>query len=461
MSKTVLDYSAFKYGSGTASGGVTGSSKMEADIGGTSSSFQLKKSILDASSSRRRMDGGKDHENFGEFIASQIGRHVLGSAVPEVFLVPDKEKNRVMVASKYLNGALGTLDEYAEKDGVSQRKKFSVLKKKPKKEHVIVTFGESDAYNHKYGLKEKHRTDVARSMAYNVLCGNHDVNPGNLIVTNDGICPIDFGKAFNKLITGPELIGGQIRNKDNRILDFLNRETVTHLKPGHRQSKLWRDYENLVPSQELAKALKDISEAPGIQSGVEQAKAGFLEIMEQFKENPGMQKHIVASLREINRNIGALPISDSDPANVINKVFDNIKNFYVSGQKQMADTAKLMQLQVDIDAFIHDKNNKQLKDKIISAYNGLQTKPGIKTGNNEIGWIKTSKTSPSFKGTLDQYIKHRTKELASVVISPKISLLKRLALQFKKTHLKKEFVNYTEPQATKIPSVDKPIKRER
>ena len=79
MAKEYKDYSAFEGGSASSVGGATGSVRIEAADGHY---YQLKKSILDASFARRAKSGlttPTDRENFGEMIASVIGRALSNS----------------------------------------------------------------------------------------------------------------------------------------------------------------------------------------------------------------------------------------------------------------------------------------------------------------------------------------------------------------------------------------------
>ena len=128
MSKyTLLNYKAdFASAEVASTGGVTGSGKVTSKL--TGKSYQLKKSIQDASLKRRRADSGLDHENFGEVISARIARALTESDVagkpqeaPKVLLVKG-EKGKVMVASEYLEGVQGTLDDYAEKAENIKRK---------------------------------------------------------------------------------------------------------------------------------------------------------------------------------------------------------------------------------------------------------------------------------------------------------------------------------------------------
>lgn len=426
----ILSYAGFKGAEVVSSGGVTGSGRASNKI--TKKFYQLKNSIKDAGIKRKLQDGGKDHENFGEVIASSVARSLTKSdiegspqAAPKVFLVTDKERGRVLAASEHFPEVQGTLDEYAtKKDGVKQPEK--ILKKatkkkkaKVKKDHVKINFTEkSDPAKHQFGLAGSERAalrqDIADGMAIDFLAGNHDVNPGNFLITKengiDRARPIDFGKAFNKLLATSETFGGQIRNKDNRILDSLNRETVGHIKSKQRVTKLWRDYEGVVPSQELANAFTKLGNAEGLQEGLNQGKENFLALIDEFKDNPKVIKHITDSLQEINKNIGGYEVTTRDPKTIVSQVFDNIGTFYKNGQEQMKDVGKLLQLQVDIDKSIKEPDNKELKEKISKDYEELKNKKGIKSGDG-IEWVKSSKDKPAFKGTLEEYIKDRTAEL--------------------------------------------------
>jgi hypothetical protein len=94
--------------------------------------------------------------------------------------------------------------------------------------------------------------------------------------------------------------------------------------------------------------------------------------------------------------------------------------FYQANQQQMADVAKLMQTQVNIDHIIQNKKeNKPLDLELVTnikaQYEELKSATGIGiiNGNrdNNINWLKTDASPKAFKGTLEEYIKTRSKQL--------------------------------------------------
>lgn len=406
-----------------SSGGVTGSKKVTKRDKDSQSkiNFQLKPSIKSNKFLRRVKVGGLDKENFGEFIAAQISGAMVNKAegvkfVPEVYLVHDEETHRCLIASRYLDGVEGTLDSYAEKTGV-------VAKGKHVKFTTDATQAEGE-FSIAGDEKKTLREDLARAVTLSVLAGDHDVNPGNMIVSRgpnskvDRISRIDFGHAFNDLLSAPKIFGGQVRNKENRVLDFLNRETVSNINPSAQGTKLWRDYDGIVPSEELYNAFKDLSSNEAIQNSKQGIKKAETEFKELINKDPQLKDHVEKSLIGINETIGGKKIDKK--RDVIDQVFKNLESFYTENQKQMLDVAKLMRLQLDVDKLLSlDKNSKEygeLHKNLGTAYNELAEVKGIQN-NKGVEWIKSNKDTPPFKGSLNEYIEHRKELLKERAVS--------------------------------------------
>ncbi len=196
-------------------------------------------------------------------------------------LVYDKVRKRTPVASKYLEGdkvKVRTLDVFIqEKTGI----------KLEGKKHIKFVDGSrkkdgTNPKNREYdisGLENAAlRRDIAKGIAGSIINGDHDINPGNfVVVTKDGqdrAARIDFEHAFNDLLNTSKAFGGTVRNKDNQVLDFLNREKVAGLKFGAK-SKLWRDYPGMIPTQEMADAFKEVSQSPGLREGIAAGREEF------------------------------------------------------------------------------------------------------------------------------------------------------------------------------------------
>lgn len=411
-------------------GGKTGSKALTSNI--DTKTYQLKKSIKDSTPSRKVKSGWTDRENFGEVIASAVAREITNSdneveLVPKVALVYDKEKKRCLVASRYLNGVKGTLDNYGESKGVEVQKGS----------HVRVdlrTEATTEKHDKLYLGGEKNsqlRRDLSRNIAVSSLSGNHDVNPGNMLVVStaetDRIALIDLGHAFNDLLNSSEVFGGDKHDIDtNRILNFFNREHVGGF-PRPDESKLWRDYEGIVPSQELADALKEassLSKKEAIKAGMLEAKRYFSDIIDDLSKDPDQNqeviKHIMTSLVEINNNISKNPITlqsldNTLPTNkkILDKIFNNIEYFYNTGQEEMSYVAKLMDLQCKVDKLISQESNKdeKLVEEMRKQYKELVSHHGVVGEEQTITWIKTDKKVLPFVGNLEAYVMHRSIEL--------------------------------------------------
>ena len=303
--------------------------------------------------------------------------------------------------------------------------------------------GGADPLHREYDISGKEnaelRKDISRGIAGSIITGDHDINPGNFIVVTQGgkdrVARIDFGHAFNDLLNASKAFGGQVRNKDNQVLDFFNRENVAGLPKA--QSKLWRDYPGMIPTQEMADALKEVSQSTGLKQGVADARAEFTELlytMEANKDKSGI-KHLKESLNAISSNISGVKLDPKlTPEQTIAAAFSNIERFSQQNQNQMQDVGKLMQMQdvgklmqmqdvgklmqmqVDIDKIIEGKKkgvqpSQEQIDQIKVAYVELEKSKGIAQKGGKLEWVKTDAKKHAHKGDLESYIKQRGEEL--------------------------------------------------
>jgi hypothetical protein len=443
MPKHYKQISDFNLNNATSSGGMTGSQKVKGSDG---INYQLKNSIVSAKRIRKFKASGHDHENFGEFIASHVGRVLTGSnndlnleLVPQVDLVYNAQKKQVGIASKYLKDVQpgGTLDGVIKENLSSLGQVNStVFKLNPKLDKATVN---SKKFKHfQYTTKNYNlaldqvsigdddarqiRKDLANSIALSALSGDHDVNPGNMMVVKDSsnnlrIARIDFGHAFNDLINAPKIFGGRLHNEKNPVLDFFNRETIAHVKPSKRITKLWRDYDGIVPSEELLAACKNLGSDDKLkktQEGLTIAKTAFQKLITELKQDPTNIKlvdHIKHSLIAINNNLGGINLhlnTLKNPEKVIDLVFQNLDIFYQKQHQSMKDVAQLMDLQLEVDQSI--KEGKLLSPTLETKYNKLHQTAGIVNAKG-IEWIKNDKNLPAFKGSLQEYRKYREQTL--------------------------------------------------
>ena len=414
-------------------GGATGSGRVKVD----GQYFQLKSSIEHSSWKRRFKSDGLNHENYGEVIASNVSKALVGAEnrrlIPEVTLRQDSETHEPKVTSKYLAGGQGDLDDlYRAEMGkidpsLSLQKrdengKLPIINEKGKKvKHARITLEE----NGKTGpgvlkLDGQAAQDVRRNIALSALMGDHDVNPGNMIAVEGGrVGRIDFGHAFNELITGmggTTTGGGGPQFEKNRILDFFNREHVSGARLGGDPSKLWRDYEGIGPSREMTEALREVAASTEAMDGLMQAKAQFSDLIAdlQAENTPEARAEIedlTESLARISENIGK-PITSTEPNAIVTEVFKNLGGFLSEGQKQMNEVADLCSLQTRIDTFLRDPANEgqPLPQEITTLYNLLAEteNSSVKAAQGEgLQWMKNSKDTPAMSGNLESYVKAR------------------------------------------------------
>lgn len=394
MPKFNLYYRDFP-GRKTYTGGVTGSARISDKFGQL---YQLKPSILENSQKLRRLKAGDtDRENFGEMIAAAIARaaHPDPGLVPEVFLVQGRGR-QVSVASKYLADTQGTLNDYMDENvsPLNGARFIKFVRGYPN----IHTSGEVDIDKTTVLI----RGTLAEALAISALVGDHDVNPGNMLVVGTGdhlkVARIDFGHAFNDLLNAPAWFGGKV-NYSNQIIDFLNRETVAHAKPSHRKSKLWQSYPGMIPSRELAAALRTLSESGSekVKQGIEDVKANFRALYKSTSD-PALKKHIASSLLAIHRNLTGHEISgDLSDLAKMDVVFEGIQSFCEKNIRDMMIAAEIMEFQMQLDESI----------KKPSSFKVDTSKLKEMFADNPIPWIKADVDTPAFKGTIEEYVQYR------------------------------------------------------
>ena len=455
-----LDYEThFGTQEGTSTGGKTGSSQKTSII--TGKDYQVKESITKAKISvknlfRQAKAGLADSENFSQFFGSAVLGANMDSVngpklVDNVELVYNKKEHEIGIASEYLQRLTHrSLDRYAQE--------HYEAKLQEKSEHIFVKFAGRNQEVGDFSLQEqetdteqeKHqkailRKDIATNLAGSVLVGNHDFNPGNMVPLKDQredvrIAQVDLGHAFNDLLASSKTFGGQLRNKDNMVLDFLNREEIIHAFPSHRIPKLWRDYEGIVLSPELVEAFKELSDDAHIAKttqGIAVAKAKFTSLIKDL--NPEQDKkaieHIKKSLIAINVNAGNITKIDSSLSinEVLDQTCENLEKFCKSNQQQMKGVATLIEMQQKIDKLVDPQINRAegelLGTEISNIYRELSQKPEFIAHDNKgkqingIQWVKTDRDSPAFQGTLDEYIVARTNKKQLQNLQQKIDSL--------------------------------------
>ena len=445
-------------------GGKTGSGMVKGI--GNENRYQLKLSIKDAAKKRGNKEkakfiryDGTEVENFGEVIAASYARHLFNDKdfIPAPDVSPVINRNSTIISgvgplateyveatipvvSQYLQATqddaprtggsyVRTLDAYAKEKGITLKQKVVKTDEGPiiEEEHVKIVnkpagttleIGEMNLQDQTLIFRD----DLALGIALSALLGDWDVNPGNFIVlTNningqdvDRVARIDFGHALNDLVASLLNPNRLKMNKPNQIMNFFNDEKLLG-----SSSKLWRDYPGLIPSQELVDAMLEIAGLQKAAAAGEFAPAQkFLDLLAtldpESKQDTILANTIANTFIKINNAIDGKKISKNlSPLKVVLEVSDNIEKFFADRAQEMLEVATLMQLQVDIDTLIRahvpgQPADKELQNKIQKGLGNATTYQG----SSEINWLKTDPKKPSFKGTLEEYILERTKQLA-------------------------------------------------
>lgn len=407
-----------------SSGGATGSGR--AKIGNLL--FQVKSP---AQGGRFMKAGFSNAENYGEFIASNIAKALMGQnhqdKVPTVDLRLNTATKDVNVTSQYLKGGTGDLKAKYESESGG---KLPRGQKHPKID-LRPTDQPGQSGNGTLQLDPKGSQDIRRNLALSALLGDHDVNPGNMIALSDGgVGRIDFGHAFNDLTQGlgRSLFGGGVEFKSNRILDFFNREKISGnpFNSNTQLPKLWRDYIGASPSFEMSVALLEIANSNDQIEGLELAKSQMTHLITDLQNDPSPEAQkvlndIVKSLKVISSKIGE-KITSTDPLEVLNDTFSNLNDFVVDGQKQMKDVASLSDVQCNILAGVDRakaQNNlndpdvfQAVHDELVTQFAPLYddlTNPDklssvAKPDGSAVQWLKMNRQTPSFTGNLSEFV---------------------------------------------------------
>lgn len=394
--------------------GVTGSGQVTGPGGAT---YQLKNPIEDAPWKRRIKAFNHDHENFEEEIAAIIAKTLMpedldnpGQRIPDVSLVVIPGKKAAGIASKYIDGDRKTLNEYIDPN-----------KKRPPKDpnepngrlvDIKLIAGPSAVpYQQNLNTPENAwlRKELSRMIAISALVGDHDVNPGNiLVITEDKkkrLARIDFGHAFADQMRFPHF-GGQ-RIHPNNIMDFFNRTTLDDVSR-HGESKLWRSYPALVPSQELVDAMNEVSSADAeekIHAAILTSQANFYELLKIEGQD---QAHIINSLKYIAEHVGQCKISSIPKATLLDRLFRTMEDYVCNNVQQMKYVAEIMQLQVDIDKYLNQIPGAPNQYMLDYKYNLLKNSP-----YGPFSWVRTSDKMPVFQGDCFGYMKFRSAQIKS------------------------------------------------
>lgn len=432
--------------------GVSGSKTLQSSEG--SKWYQVKysslnkKKLLEKAKARAKgkglMVGSLDHENIGELIIGDAAiamKSVFSGntdiASPNIDFVsldpskPKSQKSGIIIASEFIPNFKDLAGVFRDKNELKNNEEVRYLKvnfnsnihkitkRKKNKQGVIqcaVELGGAD-------LSEKVRKGISDGVALNALFGNADVNAGgNMGVQVDekgnpiNAAILDFGHGFNNLIYGPTRFGGGVKGK-NGILDFLNREKVLKAPSGGK-SKLWRDYEGLVPSETFVESLEKISstEAKDImRGGINSAKAKLKELKEHYNDNHVDLGMMEDSLKRLCRNTGNSKIKYKNIDDLIDKTMENLEQFTSKRMDQAKEVAKTMKLQLAIDELAKDPE-KTLEAAAAKYYelNGIKQNNlagNLRAPNVKIQWVKTDSHNPAKNCTLEEYFKAKQAEL--------------------------------------------------
>lgn len=381
-------------------GGQTGSFRAQ-DYAGNY--FQLKKSIISQDFKRLAKAKLTERENFSELISSISSRHLFGQgSAPEVSFVYDNNNKRIMIASKYMQGdSVRTLDDFAKENGVTLNAHHR---------HVTFVADDPNAEHGEMSLNDEPinslQDNLAEALVNSAIFGDHDVNPSNILaITENGntrLVRIDFGHGLNDLLNAPEIMGGRLRN-ENAMLDFFNRSQVAGV--GGAVSKLWRNYEGMIPSTALINAFRkkaaELSEE-NLASGKSAVLNEFGSLINALNASNDRMNlvNLKRSLNEIYENLTGTKLSKNLAIEqVLQKTIDKSYEYFAKNCRDCLMLADQMEFQMQVDNYL-------------KTGEALPTQPMERLGaQNHMQWIRTDKNSPAFFGTPEKYLEHRSRLL--------------------------------------------------
>ena len=260
--------------------------------------------------------------------------------------------------------------------------------------------------------------------------GDHDINPGNLIVvkTNDNInvTRIDFGHAFYDLAKFNHCKTG-VFVEENHVLTFFNlaqffiqdASWLDNVNQKSLVSKLWRDYPGMMPCEELAEALQMVTSVKEekIKEAIQKIHTEFSLLTNNFS-NIALSRHIYDALLMIYKKNGGKTskISKQDPfGKGIACILTYLGEMFKHNCTDAAEVSKLMSLQ----CFIDDMLMTNIGIDTQAVLDAIGKNECLKTvsGQTEIAFIKLTdylldgRSKQAFKGSLEAYINERKEKL--------------------------------------------------
>lgn len=363
----------------------------------------------------------------GEFITSKVFASLSNKEggmeiTPECFLVKG-ESDMVSMASRYLNSGnpdvvVMNIDDFFVKAGGKIQGK-----------HAIIS-GASDgnlqedlqdgklALNKKYkvnirGQQEEislNREEIYKSIKLSMLMGNHDVNPGNMMVLYNvatketHVGSIDFGNAFNNLIKDITPGGGYLPRKDpdkNFMIDAFNRTSINGLAL-QPQLKFRRDYKDVMLDPEFIMELKkDNIDMDKLAKAMVNAKE---DIRAMVKDEPKYTKEVIQALITLAERVGnpldAEIIKAKNVDIILDKTFENLGGFVNTNLMDQKKVADVLSLQADIEEALTTR----------AGFIGVSF-INLASSKNAIEWVRLDNEGEIFKGDLREYILHRGEQL--------------------------------------------------
>lgn len=274
------------------------------------------------------------------------------------------------------------------------------------------------------------RQDLAKAVATSIFNNAHDVSLTNMqVVKQDGKDRIVWNgteKSFDDWI--PQ------NSNTNRVREFFNNNSMGpySAKNNFGTSKLNTYYQGIVPSHEMASALKEMSESKDWQKGLDSAKESISQLIIEYSKEPKNEKGLETIKDQLiemdlktqgipptpkdfvpdilNRSSNRDPYANKSPSELLEQAFGTVEKGYIRKQTEMKQVAEVMGLQADIDVVLkNEKAGKATDSKLLTSITERYAKIEKESPDQKVPWMKTG-SSPII-GNLDGYMNARSKEI--------------------------------------------------
>lgn len=351
----VMPLATFDLAGSQGVGGVSGSKKVRQKVwenqGHVYHDVQLKNTNLD-----RIKVGSHDAPNYAELICGRLISVLLSPESqqrrgPKINQVYDPVKCTMLLGSRYLENVQDNLEQFARTQTGYQGKRRMVIS-------LAAAPAQGPKSEHYWYLGDKPqfallKNDLQAILAARAIIGDHDVNPGNMVVVKEEnayrLKPIDFGHGLNSLIRHSAIAtGGGLQYPENGIVDYFFRSTVLHVLAEKRISKVRRFYDGLWQSDGIEQHLREMAnKKEKVISEIGQLRKYFCNMLDALMLDPARNRQLISkslhTLQVLAQRLGSQETfrpyggnSREDVHRQVNVAFEQVEKFFNSQFQSLA-----------------------------------------------------------------------------------------------------------------------------